>query len=75
MEWIPTNTRVPETPEKWYEVKQYLTCSRSGYITTLYWWNGWNCRMNYDGTTDREHEITDIVAWCELPEPYKGVGE
>lgn len=70
-EWIPCSERLPETPEKYFQKKNYLCCFEYGYITSVGWWNGWNCSMAKDGTTDRACEMTDIVAWMELPKPYK----
>ena len=70
-EWIPCSERLPETPKHYYDRSLYLTCTKTGYITSIYWWDGWNCLMDEDGTIYREHEIKDIVAWMPLPEPYK----
>lgn len=70
-QWIPATERLPETPEKWWQKKDYLACFKGGYVLTVGWWDGWNCRMELDGTVDREHEMTDIIAWMPLPEPYK----
>ena len=69
--WIPVTERLPETPKHYYDRSAYLTCTETGYITSIYWWDGWNCLMEEDGTIYREHEIKDIVAWMPLPEPYK----
>ena len=70
-DWIPCSERLPETPKHYYDRSLYLTCTKTGYITSIYWWDGWNCLMNEDGTIYREHEIKDIIAWMPLPEPYK----
>lgn len=71
--WIPCSERLPETPTDYMDMKGYLTFGTYGTMTVIQWWDGWNCTMNEDGTTDREHEIKGIVAWMELPEPYKAV--
>ena len=68
--WIPCSERLPETPKHYYDRSLYLTCTKTGYITSIYWWDGWNCSLDEDGTVYREHEMKDIVAWMELPEPY-----
>lgn len=69
--WIPCSERLPETPKHYYDRSLYLTCTKTGYITSIYWWDGWNCTVNEDGTVYRKHEMKDIVAWMELPEPYE----
>ena len=69
--WIPCSERLPETPKHYYDRSLYLTCTKTGYITSIYWWDGWNCSMDEDGTVYRKHEMKDIVAWMELPEPYE----
>ncbi len=71
MEWVSCKDKLPETPEKYIDAKHYLVCFSGGYITTVRWWNGWNCRPKINGETDREHEMTDVIAWAELPDPYK----
>ena len=38
----------------------------AGVITSYY--DGWNCSKNIDGTIYKRAEITDVVAWCEVPE-------
>lgn len=69
--WIPCSERLPETPKHYYDRSLYLTCTKTGYITSIYWWDGWNCSLDEDGTVYRKHEMKDIVAWMELPEPYE----
>ena len=77
-EWIKCDDRLPETPKTWEE----WVCDRKTYVVaykvagvycyqSLNWCDGWNCSMNPDGTIAREHQIMNIVAWCEVPE-YNG---
>ena len=58
--WSPCNERLPETGEYYLVTRQYF---------------GWNCteyreidiaKCDFDGWNK-----ADVVAWCELPEPYK----
>lgn len=60
--WTPVGERLPE------KNKEVLTCNSSGYIeiqsiegTYGYWEN-----QNGDWS-----DIDDVIAWWELPEPYK----
>jgi len=66
--WIPCSKRLPENTDEW---KAYITCNEKGIISTTFWADGWNCWRNPDGEINRACEITDIVAWMPLPEPYK----
>lgn len=38
----------------------------AGVITSYY--DGWNCSKDFDGNIYNKAEITDVVAWCEVPE-------
>ena len=62
--WIPCKEKLPEKGK-------YLVCGESGIITTLTYEEGWNCYRGYNDEIVRDKEITDIVAWMELPERYK----
>lgn len=37
----------------------------AGVIVSYY--DGWNCSKGYDGIIYKRAEITDVVAWCEVP--------
>ncbi len=61
--WIPVTERLPE------EYGEYLVTVRA---------IGWDCE-EYDANdiayfdNDGFHKANKVTAWCELPEPYKGV--
>lgn len=64
-QWIPCSERLPET---------------SGtYLVSGMWESGrvavGDCEYsNYDGYFNTAWNF-DVIAWCELPEPYRGEGE
>lgn len=60
--WIPCKERLPEPGEYYLVTKLYI---------------GWNCteyreidiaKYDFDGW----HKADTVLAWCELPEPWKG---
>ena len=61
--WIPCSERLPEKPE--FKEKGYLV--QKDHVTEPFsaWWNGeyWTDIM--------DDEITGIVAWQPLPQPYR----
>lgn len=57
-EWIPCSERLPETEG------DYLITFRLGYLPLEV------CYFEADGWTLFEHD--EVLAWMELPEPYKG---
>ena len=63
--WIPATERLPENDT------EVLYCDEHEVIGTCHFWNGFNKYKHSDG----ENEMTDIVAWMYLPEPYKGVSK
>ena len=63
--WIPTTERLPENDT------EVLYCDEHEVIGTCHFWNGFNKFKHSEG----EHEMTDIVAWMYLPEPFKGVSK
>ena len=63
--WIPTTERLPENDT------EVLYCDEHEVIGTCHFWNGFNKYKHSDGKS----EMTDIVAWMYLPEPYKGVSK
>lgn len=63
--WIPATERLPENDT------EVLYCDEHEVIGTCHFWNGFNKYKHSDG----ENEMTDIVAWMYLPEPYKGVNK
>ena len=76
--WIKCSDRLPKTPKSWVDYlgnkKQYVVAYPDGVggysYQSMGWCDGWNCSMMPDGTIHKEHEITDVVAWLEIPE-YK----
>lgn len=63
--WIPCTERLPENDT------EVLYCDEHEVIGTCHFWNGFN-KYKYSGG---ENEMTDIVAWMYLPEPFKGVSK
>ena len=63
--WIPTTERLPENDT------EVLYCDEHEVIGTCHFWDGFNKYKHSNG----ENEMTDIVAWMYLPEPYKGVSK
>ena len=70
--WILCENRLPTNPTTWYEKGQeYLTCSNTGMLQILSYCDGWNCCfVNREEETFKDNEITDIIAWMPLPDPY-----
>lgn len=63
--WIPCSERLPEPGEYYLVTKQYF---------------GWNCKeyreidiAKYD--FDGWYIAVTVLAWCELPKPYREEGE
>ena len=63
--WIPVTEKLPENDT------EVLYCDEHEVIGTCHFWNGFNKYKHSDGKS----EMTDIVAWMYLPEPYKGVSK
>ena len=62
--WIPVTERLPEVGES------VLICDAYGDICI-----GHRTRSGYYFPDFCDDKIIDVRAWCELPEPYKGVTE
>lgn len=60
--WIPVTERLPEVG------KSVLICDAYGDICI-----GHRTSSGYYFPDFCEDKIKDVRAWCELPEPYKGV--
>lgn len=63
--WIPCSERLPEPGEYYLVTRQYF---------------GWNCteyreidiaKYDFDGW----HKADTVLAWCELPKPYREEGD
>ena len=70
-QWIPCSERLPENPKSNVDIKTYIVCFDDGNITDLMWCDGWNCCFNSKGTVSKENELTGVIAWMPLPEPYQ----
>lgn len=59
--WIPCSERLPEEGEYYLVTRQYF---------------GWNCteyrEIDIAKCDFNEWNKANVIAWCELPEPYKG---
>lgn len=58
---------------------EYLIIREDGSKEIVKWFNGWNCFLRYDKTgaewyVSRKRELTDVVAWAELPDYIPGEG-
>ena len=62
--WIPVTERLPE------EEGRYLVCGQKGGIYHANYRGRWWTQVGCGGKL-----VPSVVAWCELPEPYKGVTE
>ena len=60
---LPENTR---WTLEYSDRHTYLVVLRSGWVTTLCWFNGWNKRPG-NKKTNAANEITSVVLWAELP--------
>ena len=60
--WIPVTERLPEVGES------VLICDAYGDICT-----GHRTSSGYYFPDFCDDKIKDVRAWCELPEPFKGV--
>ena len=62
--WIPVTERLPQTGES------VMICDAYGDICI-----GHRTMSGYYFPDFCDDKIKDVRAWCELPEPYKGVTE
>lgn len=64
MQWIPVSEREPEEPEDGF--KRYIVQRASKAEPRSLYWDQYGTWLDEEGTP-----YTDIIAWMELPEPYK----
>jgi len=62
--WIPVTERLPDNS------RNVLITSRGG--VSMAWYNG---SYFEKGANTHHRKMQTVTAWCELPEPYKGVTE
>lgn len=62
--WIPVTERLPD------DSRNVLITSRGG--VSMAWYNG---SYFEKGANTHHRKMQTVTAWCELPEPYKGVTE
>lgn len=60
--WIPVTERLPDNS------RNVLITSRGG--VSIAWYNG---SYFEKGANTHHREMQTVTAWCELPEPFKGV--
>ena len=60
--WIPVTERLPD------DSRNVLITSRGG--VSMAWYNG---SYFEKGANTHHRKMQTVTAWCELPEPYKGV--
>ena len=63
-EWIPISEREPKEPED--GLKRYIVQRASNAEPRSLYWDQYGTWLDEEGTP-----YTDIIAWMELPEPYK----
>lgn len=69
--WIRCSEKLPDTPKHPCEEKEYMVVyGFPGYYCYQYmsYADGWNCRVNTDGSITKTHEVHNIIAWAEVPE-------
>ena len=62
--WIPVTERLPDNS------RNVLITSRG--VVSVAWYNG---SYFEKGANTHHRKMQTVTAWCELPEPYKGVTE
>ena len=62
--WIPVTERLPDNS------RNVLITSRGG--VSMAWYNG---SYFEKGANTHHRKMQTVTAWCELPEPFKGVTE
>ena len=62
--WIPVTERLPDNS------RNVLITSRGG--VSMAWYNG---SYFEKGANTHHRKMQAVTAWCELPEPFKGVTE
>ena len=78
MKWIPCSKRLPEANGRYLVTRGLNACGAMwnrvyiinysdlmGLKSERIWWDG------NVGKSDFQ-KINDVIAWCELPEPWKG---
>ena len=60
--WIPVTERLPDNS------RNVLITSRGG--VSMAWYNG---SYFEKGANTHHRKMQTVTAWCELPEPFKGV--
>lgn len=67
--WVSVNVGLPTVWSTYHNCKEYLCYMGGGFYILTSYADGWNCRLNDDGTIYRECEFTGVKYWMELPEP------
>jgi hypothetical protein len=62
--WIPVTERLPDNS------RNVLITRRGG--VSVAWYNG---SYFENGANTHHRKMQTVTAWCELPEPYKGVSD
>jgi hypothetical protein len=62
-EWISVDDRLPANGDEVFAQLDF------GMVTTLQYYNGWNCSVDRFGKYHNEHEIKNVLFWMELPKP------
>ena len=66
-QWIPCNVRLPRVADCYAVTRQI----GSDLIVSACYFDGINNWHNDNWINHERNYLTDIVAWCPLPEPYK----
>lgn len=64
-DWIPCSVRMPDKPDEYYGEEGYIVQTDDIIEPFSAYWDG-------EKFTDSEDRVVyDVIAWCNLPKPYK----
>ena len=61
--WISISDRLPANGEEVFVQLDF------GMVTTMQYYNGFNCSVDRFGKYHNEHEVKNVLFWMELPKP------
>lgn len=75
MRWIPVSERLPNTNGIYNITRSVSDGFESFNITDTCYFDGSDTWHDDTRINHERKYITDVLAWCELPEPYREEGE